>query len=749
MSVTYGGLPLTAPNQEINRLIDLHGLDAIRLFEQPSWSGLNGRNADFNLVRDAKLGKLLWPRGASRWATGLFLATQSQLDAIRRIVKPQLDDTTPATSASLRIWDDENEDDGTEISAPMYLLSPWPLFQHDDDDSDIEKFWLLPFVDERYFWWWKKADITITQGTTTWDDLITSVMAGLGVTDFTADAIIEEYLFPHASLTSHFEYLPPLLDAIAYSVGRRIVRQLTGKVVVQAPETARTDSLELLDTWREWTLQGGSMATGDNAEPDNQINLWATAPASVTMTFPLIDITVHEEDSDLADATQITVNLADLPDTKADYLDQQQRTGSKLVRSTAVCWADSGTPETASTDELTTLVETWAADWYFWQFSDQYRMFSTIIPWDGTGMADYVEWSAWPELATRVVRPPLNDLADTVYHADPFEGICPHRIGFDDFFSARLDCRSDVSGTFQYSWVESEWLGETTFASDKSGGRYGIAKRTATVADVVVGDGSTSAVQSLTISCGVTISSGTWIVDGVTVAWDIDSTDLTAALTGITATGNMTDGWEFTWMATGAQAAIGSDITGLNDVQPTWPATEINNRKVIVPTIVWMKRGFIPAVPARIVITRTATDPSAWSIYLDGATGGSYMLSIDGEETTTLGWEAVGADVKAALEAALSGLSLSSFSGIGTSGSPWTFAVTGNPSLLHIPHTITSSACDLRDGSGFRFQSDWPSECALAQSLVTKAIWTETTVDGVLTCTFTKEEKTLGEILGC
>ncbi len=94
-----------------------------------------------------------------------------------------------------------------------------------------------------------------------------------------------------------------------------------------------------------------------------------------------------------------------------------QRENQKIVRSTAIRWLDSGVEQNDA--DLTALTTTWAGDWFLWRIADQHRYIPTIVPWQGEGFSDFVEWQAYPVPATRVSRPPLNDLADVTYHLAP------------------------------------------------------------------------------------------------------------------------------------------------------------------------------------------------------------------------------------------------------------------------------------------------------------------------------------------
>jgi hypothetical protein len=97
---------------------------------------------------------------------------------------------------------------------------------------------LLTLVDERFYWWFKSAEIEVTGGTTTWAELYAAIGTALGIT-ITADEVPAAYLKPPTALTSRHDALPVLLDAVASSVGQRVVRRLDGSVLALNSTSSR------------------------------------------------------------------------------------------------------------------------------------------------------------------------------------------------------------------------------------------------------------------------------------------------------------------------------------------------------------------------------------------------------------------------------------------------------------------------------------------------------------------------------
>lgn len=206
-------------------------------------------------------GKLWWPLGASRWAVGSYIVTESQLTSIR-------DELAESAEQDLVLADGL-----VTITAPMYMLPPRPLAQHPPDADHLqdwtlpvadfgslgEPVYLLTLVDERYYWWEKAASITVTENTTTWATLISAIGTGLGVT-ITPDSISADYLKPSGSLSSYSEHLPLLLDLVCASIGHKFVRALDGTCTTQTYTTARESVADQLEANADNRLAGGQFA---------------------------------------------------------------------------------------------------------------------------------------------------------------------------------------------------------------------------------------------------------------------------------------------------------------------------------------------------------------------------------------------------------------------------------------------------------------------------------------------------------
>ena len=82
--------------------------------------------------------------------------------------------------------------------------------------------YLCTFVDQRFFWWARNTgSLTVNEGTTTWDDLYSSMGTALEVT-INQDPVVAAYGKPSSQVNLQYEPVPQWLDTIAQNVGQRV-----------------------------------------------------------------------------------------------------------------------------------------------------------------------------------------------------------------------------------------------------------------------------------------------------------------------------------------------------------------------------------------------------------------------------------------------------------------------------------------------------------------------------------------------
>jgi hypothetical protein len=169
-----------------------------------------------------RVGRLSYPGwGASRPALGLYLVSDSQLQAIRaRVYQGGTYTAQPLTRT----------DGKRTVGTNLWMLPARPLQQIAGSNGPE----LLVLTCERFFGFFRWASITVTAGTTTWAQWFAAVASALGWS-VTVDPVPAAYLKPSADLASWTDPLPHLLDAGCRSVGMRFVRFLDGTMRILSP----------------------------------------------------------------------------------------------------------------------------------------------------------------------------------------------------------------------------------------------------------------------------------------------------------------------------------------------------------------------------------------------------------------------------------------------------------------------------------------------------------------------------------
>lgn len=163
-----------------------------------------------------KLNSWYRPVGASRWAFGFFLADYLTLQKITSAI---------GTSNAAQTLVMESPSGFKRSWQGCYLLPPHPVSHRVDIPTGL---WVLPIVDERWYWQFGtgfQTPIDATAATAkTWQQQMQDVAAGIGI-GLTVDQVPTAYLYPDkffiSGTTWHNGAI--LLDALAYSVGQRIL----------------------------------------------------------------------------------------------------------------------------------------------------------------------------------------------------------------------------------------------------------------------------------------------------------------------------------------------------------------------------------------------------------------------------------------------------------------------------------------------------------------------------------------------
>lgn len=418
MVLTYATYPLACPDASAKqwladhfKLCDVLEFAALTWpgYARQKWAGWTSAHLRDSL-RPIKVNSLWWPNGASRFATFHGLLDSTQLALIRTAT------SNGASAATLKMNDGI---DGHEITPSLFMLPPRPLGDCPGVPSTLSSLFLLTLVDARFFFWFKSADITVTGGTTTWANLLTSIDSALGTSTSVGPYTT---LKPSENLTSHYEYLPLLLDAVAHNTGGRVVRSLAGAVTIQAPDDAKTSQDAQLE---DWPKEAGGLFYLDPTAVAANRDFGVMVPATVRVTFGKVTTSGERLDGVYSE----TKTLASLSLTSYYGAYTGKAGDVKLYTDDAYAIYDDeldGTPNNAS--DLQTLATAMATAFYKFMAGRQSTRFGGIVPYTPEALSDSIEWVYEAgNCYTLVQRGPWNDLADRLNHYtadDPVE-CCP------------------------------------------------------------------------------------------------------------------------------------------------------------------------------------------------------------------------------------------------------------------------------------------------------------------------------------
>jgi len=171
----------------------------------------------------------------------------------------------------------------------MYMLPPRPL---GETAGLVDGLYLVTLVDERYWWQYVSASL-LGSGDYTWDSLLIELESALGIT-LAYDPIPLVYGTPEydSYFWTNIESAAALLDAVAYNIGRVVVRRYDGTYELDTPaESVVIAQTNRGDVNQLYRVAGGDLflQSGTTALPvkglDNSRN--TVVPAGVTVTFPL------------------------------------------------------------------------------------------------------------------------------------------------------------------------------------------------------------------------------------------------------------------------------------------------------------------------------------------------------------------------------------------------------------------------------------------------------------------------------
>lgn len=382
-----------------------------------------------------RVGDWFYPNGACRWSVFRGLATSSMVAAM--LAATGGNSSASFTMRNVPSTPYAQPDANYTLESFLYMLPPRPLGEL---GGTFDGLYLVTLVDERYYWQNSPISLRVTKDTT-WASLISQIATALSVT-ISGSAVPVAYGQPEpdSQLWTNMENVAVLLDAIAFNIGRVVVRGLDGTYQLLSPSESQT----IVGTNRVapvTRMAGGNMfappteglPVGDLRPARN-----AVVPSSVTVTFPKYvrgdDPVPHFLNSRYAnqrpscwfeesygDTHNIEVPVA----SGGSLVLGLTGTGDHVLHTTAKALyeteaAATGSP--ANVSDLTALALQAAQDFYNGQVAAALdEVYPGTYHWVPEGIHDIL-WT-WSErvrhVSTRVTRSPWNQIVTEFQHSAP------------------------------------------------------------------------------------------------------------------------------------------------------------------------------------------------------------------------------------------------------------------------------------------------------------------------------------------
>lgn len=413
--LSYAGVPLSVPTAEVAEWIERNiSVRDVYEYAEKAWPGVSLAHVTHGGAqpyRPIQVNRLWWPRGASQWAVGHFLASESQMASIRPQVWPG--GSSYQAKPLLMDWRDASANVVDGISPSLWLLPPRPLQQYASppQGANLNGFYLLTLVDDRFFWWLADTgSLSIADASTTWANVLASLQSQLGTT-ITADAVASAYLYPAGPLAVQYAKLPTLLDAVAYNCGQRIVRNLDGTVKSQnAVNGAAQVQLDLQLQSARSQCAGGRFRFDLT---DNPRESAAALPATVRVVFPSANLAFASIAPTVYNVTLASLALPELSGvpTNANVM---------TFWDTCIAWYDA-VPTLQNGTALQALANQIATDFYRFQAAPTLldRKYIGVVAWTPESKHGSIEWTyRLDEVSTRIQPGAWNPLEEWLFHAD-------------------------------------------------------------------------------------------------------------------------------------------------------------------------------------------------------------------------------------------------------------------------------------------------------------------------------------------
>lgn len=381
-------------------------------------------------AKPIRIGVLSWPTDAISFASLHLVAGNIEAERIMELTQQQ------TTNLPLYCFVEMTDEIGGSISPAMFLLPPRPLAQVPGE----EQFWLLSFVDSRYFWWESKYRFEVdTEGGPSFASLINEIAANLGTT-VTTSSINSAYQSPSNRFDSWYQPSGMLMDAVTRACGLRYAQSLNGTGKAQSFTDARIDELEFLTSSEFLTRRnsGGTFTQTDRV-----------LPGLIYVSFGKYVCGGYE--------TEPYIISVDLDDIRSDLilLTGQYQTTQGVGNYTIIGDLDADIPNDACSlptnlPELLAYARRAALDWYCWQvFAEDVVLDGIVDPTIHAGI-DMIEWTYRADnCSTRITRKPYNDRTLGMYRVSSEAGYLSAWMSPLDYQNEKI-CPPCVQNVYAY-----------------------------------------------------------------------------------------------------------------------------------------------------------------------------------------------------------------------------------------------------------------------------------------------------------
>lgn len=300
-----------------------------------------------------RLNSLYWPTGASRPAWFHTVLNFPRLAEVKAALGPT------NVAAPLVLYDGRT---GKTVTAWMRMLPERPL--NVSCGADAEKHYLVTLTDERLAWYGRRGRVSAPSS---WADLYSQLAAILGVS-IAAEAVDPDYGTPTEKWALDYPSTPALLDAVAASVGQKVVVALDGSVRTVGWATAASDSDAYFATADPPTAGGRAPAAG------------------IARTVPYLARSVFAASGAYASGGPYAADAPLFPLSIPEY-----GTASGIPGDRQTLYPDA--LYTGDAAALDALAEVAARDFYGWQLADADVAWPGVEPFEPTGWEDFCEWT--------------------------------------------------------------------------------------------------------------------------------------------------------------------------------------------------------------------------------------------------------------------------------------------------------------------------------------------------------------------